>query len=64
VVPSGRDVHSGGTQVLSFLLIVVGIAVIVRTLIAGGGGTSLGIILGVLFTVAGVGRLWVARRMR
>jgi hypothetical protein len=58
----GRDVHRGGTLVLSALLIVVGIAVIVRTLIAGGGGTSLGVILGVLFTAAGLGRLWVARR--
>jgi hypothetical protein len=58
----GRDVHRGGTWVLSVLLIVVGVAVIVRTLIAGGGGTSLGIILGVLFTAAGAGRLWVAWR--
>lgn len=61
---SGRDVHNSGTRILATLLILVGIAVIVRTLVAGGGATSLGIVLGVLFLLAGAGRLWVAWRTR
>jgi hypothetical protein len=61
-VPSGRDVHRGGIEILSVLLVIVGVALIVRTLVAGGGAGALGIVLGVLFTAAGLGRLWVARR--
>jgi hypothetical protein len=61
-VPSGRDVHRAGTQALSIVLILVGAALIVRTVLAGGGAGALGILLGVLFVAAGAGRLWVARR--
>jgi hypothetical protein len=48
--------------VLSFLLVFLGVAMLVRTLSAGGGPLSIGVLLGVLFVAAGVGRLWVARR--
>jgi hypothetical protein len=41
--------------------IAIGIALIVRTAIAGGG---VGIVLGLLFVVLGVGRLWLLRRRR
>lgn len=61
-MPSGRDVHRAGTQALSIVLILVGVALIVRTVLAGGGAGALGILLGVLFVAAGAGRLWVARR--
>jgi hypothetical protein len=64
MAPSGRDVHRGGTQLLSALLVIVGVAVIVRTVAAGGGAGALGILLGVLFVAAGAGRFWVARRTR
>jgi hypothetical protein len=50
------------TQLFSGLLVVIGVAMIVRTLAAGGGPLALGILLGVLFAAAGVGRLWVERR--
>jgi hypothetical protein len=43
-------------------MIVIGIAIFVRTLVEGGGALSYGLILGVLFTAAGAGRLWLARR--
>jgi hypothetical protein len=59
---SGRDVHRGGTVLLSALLVVVGVALIVRTLVAGGGAGALGIVLGVLFAAAGAGRLWIVWR--
>ena len=41
--------------------IAIGIALIVRTAIAGGG---VGIILGLLFVALGVGRLYLLRRRR
>jgi heme A synthase len=57
-----RDVHRTGTIVLSASLMVIGVAIVVRTLDAGGGAASIGILLGVLFVLAGAGRLWVATR--
>ncbi|MEZ5121448.1 MAG: hypothetical protein R2736_07720 [Solirubrobacterales bacterium] len=64
MAPTGRDVHRAGTQALSIVLVIIGIALIVRTIAAGGGAGALGIVLGVLFVAAGAGRLWVARRSR
>jgi hypothetical protein len=49
------------TQVLSALMIVIGIAIVVRTLLESG-GLSLGLLLGVLFVAAGAGRLYAERR--
>jgi hypothetical protein len=46
------------TLLTSGLMVFLGVAIIVRTLDAGGGPGALGIILGVLFLAAGAGRLW------
>jgi len=62
MAPTGRDVHRTGTRVLSVALLLIGVALIVRTVAAGGGAGAIGIVLGVLFVAAGAGRLWVARR--
>jgi hypothetical protein len=58
----GRDAHRSITIALSFLLVFLGVTMLVRTLSAGGGPFAVGVLLGVLFIAAGVGRLWVARR--
>jgi len=50
------------TVVLSGLMVVLGIAMIVRTIAAGGGPVAAGVVLGLLFVAAGGGRLWVERR--
>ena len=47
------------THVLPFLMVVIGIALIVRTLAAGGGALAVGIVFGVLFLAAGAGRLYL-----
>lgn len=47
---------------MSVLMLVIGVAIIVRTLVAGGGALAVGLILGVLFVLAGAGRLWVTLR--
>ncbi len=53
---------SGATQLLSALMVVIGLAMIVRTLAGGGGAVALGLVRGALFVAAGVGRLWAERR--
>jgi hypothetical protein len=49
------------TQGTSLLLVALGVALLVRTLLDGFG---VGVILGVLFVAAGAGRLWLLRRRR
>lgn len=47
---------------LSCALMLIGVAIIARTIDAGGGIASMGVLLGILFIVAGGGRLWIALR--
>jgi hypothetical protein len=50
------------TLFLSGLMVALGVAIIARTIAAGGGAAATGIVLGVLFVAAGAGRIWVERR--
>lgn len=50
------------TRVLPALMVLIGIALIVRTLAAGGGALAIGIVFGVLFLAAGAGRLYLETR--
>jgi hypothetical protein len=50
-------------SVLPALMVVIGIALIVRTLVAGVNGVAIGLVLGVLFIVAGAGRFYVERKL-
>jgi hypothetical protein len=50
------------TALLSGLMVLLGVAMVVRTVAAGGGPVAAGIVMGVLFVAAGAGRLWVERR--
>jgi hypothetical protein len=59
-----RQLRRSYTRVMSILMIVVGIAILVRTIAAGGGPLATGILLGVLFVVAGTGRLYLQLRGR
>ena len=58
----GRQVHSSSTRILSIAMIVIGVALVVRTLAAGGGALATGIVLGVLFVLAGLARLYLQLR--
>jgi hypothetical protein len=49
------------TAILSLVLIALGVAVIVRTILLGVGG-GLGLLLGALLLGAGLARLYLARR--
>jgi hypothetical protein len=50
------------TAVLSGVMVLLGLAMIVRALAGGGGPLAVGILLGLLFVAAGAGRLWAERR--
>jgi hypothetical protein len=54
-------VRTNATMVLSTLLVVLGVAVIVRTVLLGVGG-GLGLLLGAFLLTAGAARLYLARR--
>ena len=59
---SGVGVHRGATALLSLVLVVLGVAMVVRTIAAGGGPLALGVLVGLLFCGLGAGRLYLARR--
>ena len=53
---------SAATTLLSAAMLALGVAMIVITLSRGGGPLAIGILFGVLFILAGGGRLWAQRR--
>ena len=60
---AGRSqLHSSSTRVMSIAMILIGIGLVVRTLVAGGGALATGIVLGVLFVLAGLARLYLQLR--
>ena len=54
--------HNSATTVMSIVMIVIGIALLVRTILAGGGAVATGVVLGLLFVLAGAGRLYLRSR--
>ena len=43
-------------------MVVLGVAMVVVAIVRGGGPLATGILLGLLFVAAGVGRIWAERR--
>jgi len=56
-----KDAYTTSQRVLGGLLSVVGIAMVVATLVGGGGPLALGFVIGVLFTALGAARIWLVR---
>ncbi|MCW2951679.1 MAG: hypothetical protein JWQ48_849 [Conexibacter sp.] len=56
--------HQQSIRILSLIMIVIGVVLIVRTLIAGGGGLAIGVVLGVLFIAAGSARIYLQTKRR
>lgn len=54
--------HRSSTRVMSVLMVVIGLALLVRTVAAGGGALATGVLLGVLFVLAGAARLYLQLR--
>jgi len=53
---------TGATLLLSGLMVVLGVAMVVRTIAGGGGPLAFGVLVGLLFVAAGAARLWTERR--
>ena len=53
---------SAVTVLLSAAMVVLGVVMIAITLSRGGGPLAVGVLFGVLFILAGGGRLWVMSR--
>jgi len=47
----------------SLVFVLIGLAVLVTTLAAGGGPASVGFLMGIAFIAVGLGRLWLQSRM-
>jgi len=62
--PRGRRLYEGAARALAAAIVAVGALVLAVTLAAGGGPTSLGVVLGLALVGVGAGRLWLAGRMR
>jgi hypothetical protein len=58
------QLYRGVTRIFSVVVIGFGVAILVVTLVNGGGPLSAGFWLGLLFTAIGVARLYIALRSR
>jgi hypothetical protein len=60
--PAPDEVYRGVTRIFSLVILGFGLAIVILTLARGGGVTSYGILIGILFTVLGAGRLYLSLR--
>jgi hypothetical protein len=60
----GTRLYHGAVRAFSLGFVAVGLAVLVVTLANGGGPLSVGVIMGIVFVLVGLGRIWVASRMQ
>jgi len=61
-MPAPRNLHGHATRLFSVILVGLGVAMVASTLAAGGGPLAYGVLLGLLFVVAGAARFWLATR--
>ena len=59
---SSDGIGASGTRVLAPLIAILGAAIVVRTLAAGGGVLSAGFLLGLVFLAIGSARLYLVLR--
>jgi multisubunit Na+/H+ antiporter MnhB subunit len=56
------EVYRGVTRLFALVILGFGIAIVVVTLVNGGGILSAGLLIGVLFTLLGAGRFYISLR--
>ncbi len=61
-MPAPRNVHRHTTRLMSAILVALGAAMLVSTLVSGGGPLAYGVLMGMLFIVAGAARFWLTVR--
>jgi hypothetical protein len=62
--PPPDEVYRGVTRLFSVIILGFGAAIVVVTLVNGGGPLSTGFVLGLLFMALGAGRLYLSTRAR
>ncbi len=60
--PAPDEVYRGVTRVFSVIILGFGLTIVAVTLAYGGGVTSFGFLIGILFTALGAGRLYLSLR--
>ena len=60
--PAPDEVYRGVTRVFALVIVGFGIAIVAVTLANGGGVTSFGLLIGLLFTALGAGRFYLSLR--
>jgi hypothetical protein len=60
---SGERIYRGAVRAFSLAMAAIGLAVLVLTLVNGGGPASAGFLIGIAFLLVGAGRLWLSARM-
>jgi hypothetical protein len=63
-MPAPDEVYRGVTRVFAVVILCFGVAIVVITLAEGGGPLSAGLLIGLLFSALGAGRLYLALRGR
>jgi hypothetical protein len=59
---SPERIYRGSVRIMSLVFVALGLALLVSTLVSGGGPLSVGFLLGLAFLAVGAGRLWIASR--
>lgn len=59
---NGERIYRGAVRVFSLAMAAIGLAVLVVTLVNGGGPASFGFLIGIAFLAVGAGRFWLASR--
>ena len=60
--PAPDEVYRGVTRLFALVIIGFGIAIVAVTVANGGGITSFGLLIGLVFTALGGGRLYLSLR--
>ena len=58
-MPEPRDLHRGSTRLLSTVMVALGVVMVISTIARGGGPVAIGVVLGILFVLAGGARLYL-----
>jgi hypothetical protein len=62
MTPEPDEVYRGVTRLFAVIIMAFGLTIVVVTIAHGGGVTSFGILIGILFCVLGAGRLYLSVR--
>ena len=62
MTPEPDEVYRGVTRLFAAIIIGFGLTIVIVTIAHGGGVTSFGILIGILFTLLGAGRLYLSVR--